>query len=149
MSYLTPLRFLSLLVLFAISLSCGAPPPSNNSSANTGVAPRTAGVPGGSVAYRISAPPNTLNYLVATTEPSILISLYLMNSRPIEFDHSTQGYRAALAETWTLGPDRQTLDVKLRDGLKFSDGKPLTTADLVFTLEAMYDEKTRARYKGH
>jgi peptide/nickel transport system substrate-binding protein len=142
MSYLTPLRFLSLLVLMCISLSCGNLPTANNSVANTNA--RTAGTRGGSVSYRITSPPNTFNYLVANTEPAVLVALYLLNSRPIEFDHATQGYRAALAESWTLGPDRQTLDLKLREGLKFSDGKPLTTADLVFSLEAMYDDRTRA-----
>ena len=144
MSYLTPLRFLSLLVLLALSLSCGAPPVANNSTADTKLPARTTGTRGGSVSYRISAPPNTFNYLVAKTEPAVLVGLYLISSRPIEFDHATQGYRAALAESWKVGPDRQTLDLKLREGLKFSDGKPLTTADLVFSLEAMYDPRTQA-----
>ncbi len=67
-----------------------------------------------------------------------------MSSRPIEFDHSTQKYRGALAESWTTAPDRQTVDLKLREGIKFSDGQPITTADLSFSLAAMYDSRTQA-----
>src|SRR6185503_11133128 len=32
----------------------------------------------------------------------------------------------------------------LRDGLKFSDGQPLTSSDVAFTLEAAYDERNKA-----
>jgi ABC-type transport system substrate-binding protein len=90
----------------------------------------SAGTRGGKLTYRITAPPKTFNYLVADDEPSILAAFYLMNSRPMEFDHATLKYRAALAESWTFGADRKTVDVKLREGLKFSDGHPITTEDL-------------------
>jgi peptide/nickel transport system substrate-binding protein len=68
----------------------------------------------------------------------------MMTARPIEFDHTTQKYRAALAESWTVGADRQTVDLKLREGLKFSDGQPITTEDVAFSLAAMYDPKSEA-----
>lgn len=136
-----------LLVIASFSLflvSCGQPPTANNSSTDSKFGAKVPGTRGGSIAYRLTAAPGTFNYLVATDESSILASFYLMNSRPIEFDHSTQKYRAALAESWTFGADRKTLDLKLRDGIKFSDGKPITTADLAFSLAAMYDDRTQA-----
>jgi len=144
MPYLALCRSSFLLVVLALMLSCGAPPPANNASTESKFAPKTAGTRGGSLSYRISSPPSTFNYLVATNEPSILISLYLLSSRPIEFDHATQGYRNALAETWTFAADRQTVDMKLREGIKFSDGKPITTADVAFSLAAIYDDRTQA-----
>ena len=147
MSNFTSLRRGLLLVVLALFLlSCVQPPAANDSSANgnTKFAPKTAGTRGGSLAYRITAPPTTFNSLVATNEPSFLIAFYMMAGRPIEFEHATQKYRAALAESWTVGTDRQTVDMKLREGIKFSDGHPITTEDVVFSLDAIYDPKSEA-----
>jgi len=94
--------------------------------------------------YRVSSPPKTFNYLLANDEPSILTAFFLLNSRLVEFDHSTQTYVPGLAEAWTTSPDHRSVDIRLRDGLKFSDGQPLTSSDVAFTLEAIYDERNKA-----
>src|SRR5688500_13248897 len=145
MSFFRSIRRISVVVPFALALGCG-PVPTTNTNTNTEAkfAPKTTGTRGGTLTYRITAPPSTFNYLVGKNEPSILISFYMLNSRPIEFDHSTQKYRNVLAESWTFGADRQTVDMKLREGIKFSDGKSITTADLAFSLAAMYDPRTEA-----
>jgi len=140
----TSLRRIAVFLSFSLFLlSCGQPPASNTTT-DSKFAPKVAGTRGGTLTYRITSPPKTFNYLVADDEPSILTAFYLLSSRPMEFDHATQKYRAALAESWTFGTDRMTVDLKLREGLKFSDGHPLTTEDLEFSLAAMYDERTRA-----
>jgi len=146
MSIFTSLRRVLTLVVFTLfTLSCGQPPAANDATNNNAkFGPRAAGTRGGSLAYRIAAPPTTFNSLVATNEPSILIAFYMMAGRPIEFEHATQKYRAALAESWTVGSDRQTVDLKLRDGIKFSDGHPITTEDVAFSLAAIYDPKSEA-----
>lgn len=46
-----------------------------------------------------------------------------------------------LAESWTVTPDGKTYTIKLRPNLKFSDGSPLTAADVAFTLTVLYDPK--------
>jgi peptide/nickel transport system substrate-binding protein len=94
--------------------------------------------------YRVTSPPKTFNYLLANDEPSILMAFFLLNSRLVEFDHSTQTYVPGLAEAWTTGPDGRSVDIRLRDGLKFSNGQPLTSNDVAFTLEATYDERSKA-----
>jgi len=44
-----------------------------------------------------------------------------------------------LAERWSSSSDGLTYTVTLRDGLRFSDGEPLTSADVVFSFRAAYD----------
>ncbi|MGH9944911.1 MAG: ABC transporter substrate-binding protein, partial [Pyrinomonadaceae bacterium] len=44
---------------------------------------------------------------------------------------------------------KRTVEVTLRDGVKFSDGRELTAADVEFTLEGLYDERTGSPlYRG-
>ncbi|HEY3911396.1 MAG TPA: ABC transporter substrate-binding protein [Stellaceae bacterium] len=40
-----------------------------------------------------------------------------------------------MADQWTVSPDRLTYTFTLRDGLKFSDGQPVTSADCIASLE--------------
>lgn len=49
-----------------------------------------------------------------------------------------------LAESWTFSPDRGVMTLKLRDGLKFSDGSPLAARDVVWNIEHAQREETAA-----
>ncbi len=129
-----------LACLFLLA-ACGAPPKGN--SVNAGDVPQqTIGKRGGSVVYRLTAPVKTLNYYLADDEPSVIVTLFLLNDRLVSFDQTKQEYVPMLAEAYTLESDGETLDLTLRDGLKFSDGQPLTTADVDFTLKSIYDKRT-------
>ncbi len=44
-----------------------------------------------------------------------------------------------LAESWSYDEDAQTWTFRLRDGLTFHDGEPLTSEDVKFTVEAIQD----------
>ncbi|HSE19302.1 MAG TPA: ABC transporter substrate-binding protein [Pyrinomonadaceae bacterium] len=135
---------LAVFLLLPLLFSCRQPPASNTTPGPPKPEQRTVGTRGGSLVYRISSPPKTFNYLLANDESSILTAFFLLNSRLVEFDHSTQTYVPGLAETWTTSADHRSVDIKLRDGLKFSDGQPLTSSDVAFTLEAAYDERNKA-----
>jgi len=43
----------------------------------------------------------------------------------------------AIATSWSVSPDGLTYDFKLRPGVRFSNGTPLTAADVVYTLRRM------------
>ena len=133
---------LVVFLLLPLLFSCRQPPASNPGAGKP--EERGIGTRGGKMVYRVSSPPKTFNYLLANDEPSILTSFFLLNSRLVEFDNSTQTYVPGLAETWTTGSDHRTVDIRLRDGLKFSDGQALTSSDVAFTLEATYDEQNKA-----
>ena len=140
-----PFKYVRLAVFLLLPLlfSCRQPPSSNTTTGTAKPEPRGIGTRGGKLVYRVTSPPKTLNYLFANDEPSILVAFFMLNSRLVEFDHSTQTYTPGLAEAWTTGADHRSVDIKLRDGLKFSDGKPLTSSDVAFTLEAIYDERNK------
>lgn len=52
-----------------------------------------------------------------------------------------------LAESIDVSDDRQTFTFKIRPEAKFSDGKPVTAADVVFTVETLRD-KGRPNFKN-
>jgi peptide/nickel transport system substrate-binding protein len=101
-----------------------------------------AGTRGGSLTYRLTSPPKTFNYLMVSEEYSLTVAFFLMSGRLVEFDHDAQRYVPALASEWKLSDDNRTLELTLRDGLQFSDGHPLTAEDVLFTFQAIYDERT-------
>jgi peptide/nickel transport system substrate-binding protein len=53
-----------------------------------------------------------------------------------------------LAESIDVSDDRQTFTFKIRPEAKFSDGSPVTAADVVFSMEALRD-KGRPNYKNN
>jgi peptide/nickel transport system substrate-binding protein len=135
---------LSLVAALLVASACQTPPPSsNNQSSTEGKLPTApvVGTRGGSLTYRLSAPPKTFNYILAADEPSLYVSFFLTGSRLVEFDHDKQTYVPALAESWKLSEDGKSVEVTLREGLKFSDGHALTAEDVAFTLGALYDER--------
>ena len=46
-----------------------------------------------------------------------------------------------LAREWEIGEDKKTYTFHLRRGLRWSDGEPLTADDVIFTFDAIYDER--------
>jgi len=53
-----------------------------------------------------------------------------------------------LAESWQISEDKLSIIFKVKPNLVWSDGKPLTSNDLVFTLKLIQDNKTQSPYKS-
>ena len=137
-----------------LATGCQVQPAGNtNGNANRAAAelPRekTVGARGGNLSYRLSAAPKTFNYVMTADEPTNLVAFFLLASRLVEFDHDRQDYAPALAESWKRSDDLRSVEITLRDGLKFSDGQPLTSEDVAFTLRAVYDQRVKPPiYRG-
>src|SRR5215510_11106798 len=132
----TNLRLLALSALLALvwsSSACRSCGP---------VGERAGSRRGGKIIYRVSSAPATFNYLQASDENSLVVALYLTGGRLFEFDHKNQQYVPGLAESLRRLDDGRTVEMTLRDGIKFSDGYPITAEDVIFTLRAIYDERT-------
>ena len=63
----------------------------------------------------------------------------------VSFDPAdlSKGYQPDIAESWTVSDDGRTFTFKIRDGLKFHSGNPVTANDVEFSLRrAIAMEKT-------
>lgn len=67
----------------------------------------------------------------------VLMYDYLVGVKPNgQFDNAF-----GVAESWEYAADGKTWSAKIRSGLKFSDGSPLTIDDVVFSLKRVIDPK--------
>ena len=87
--------------------------------------------------------PRSLNPLTAVDEPSRLVN-GLLHASLLRTNPATQRLEPALAESWRVLRNGSKLRVTLRPGLRFSDGRPLTSADVAFSYEAFLDEAIAA-----
>jgi peptide/nickel transport system substrate-binding protein len=76
--------------------------------------------------------PETFNYVLNTTSPNIFSLVY---DGLVAENGVTAEIEPALAESWELSDDNLRISFTLRDGLRWSDGEPLTAADVVFTFD--------------
>jgi len=92
----------------------------------------------------IRAEPRTFNRHVSQ-DSGIELFTQLTQARLVRVDRCTQNVEPWLAESWTASPDSLIFTLKLRPGVKFSDGTAFTSADVVFSFNATYDERTKSR----
>ena len=90
------------------------------------------GQPGGSFVIASAASPNTFNPLFSTSSASDGIARLIFGSL-VHLDMVTQEPGPGLAESWSVAADQKTWTFKLRQGVRWSDGQPLTADDVVFT----------------
>ena len=96
-----------------------------------------------SVVVGIIGDMDTTNELISssafTADMSKQLYLPLFREEP-DFQEHPPSFSPSLAESWTFSPDGLTLTVKLKPGLKWSDGTPLTARDAAFTHRAATNE---------
>ena len=95
---------------------------------------------GGALVATVRSEPRSYNRFVSAGAPEELLSL-LTQATLVRVNRATAALEPRLAESWTQSPDGLTWTLKLREGLTFSDGAPFTSADVVFSLEALYDAR--------
>lgn len=79
--------------------------------------------------------PSTFNYPLNESAYSVFGFIYdsLITENPL-----TTKLEPALAESWEVTDNGQKVIITLRDGLKWSDGQPMTVDDIVFTYNEIY-----------
>lgn len=110
---------------------------------NSQEAPAQQPTAGGWLVMRLSAEPATLNPITATDAYESRINGFIYESL-LERDNRTLNLVPLLAESWNASEDKLSYEFSLRPGLKWQDGRPLTTEDVVFTFEMAKDPSVDA-----
>ncbi len=114
-----------------------------------GIAAAETGVRGGRLVYLQSGEPRTFNPMSAfASQEATHEILFRMHADLVHINRETQKTEPALAESWTQLPGGRGFRLKLRRGVRFSDGQPFDADDVVFTFEAQLDEKVNSPQRG-
>lgn len=96
---------------------------------------------GGRLIRRLEADVNTLNYVLQSTEDERQVLQYIYDPL-IDFDVNLEPI-AGTAASWEIADGGKTYILHLDPRATFSDGAPVTSADVIFTLEKILDEQSR------
>lgn len=129
----------TLIAVFAVVLAaCG------NSGSSTKESSGKGGVdPDGSLIIGVAGDPSVMNPNYASDRVTLTLQEALYAPLFWELDG-----KPALAKSLDVSDDSLVYTVKLKDGLKWHDGKDLTAKDVVFTVESTLDEKQNSSNRG-
>lgn len=119
-------RWLALILAFVSAIAlCGCNPTEFKSTA--------ALVP--QIVDSTLSDPKTFNYALSQESPNVFSLIYegLIGENGI-----TGEIEPSLAESWEFSQDKKRIIFTMREGLKWSDGEPLTVDDVVFTYNDIY-----------
>lgn len=139
----TPLHF-SLLpgLLLIVSLSgCGQKTVETD---NKDFLQKYPPVEGGTLIGASIGEPSTLITMVAGEASASAIASNIFNTL-LKYNANLD-LEGELAENWTVSEDKKTITFKLKPNLKWADGKPLTSTDVLFTWQAVIKPKTASPY---
>jgi peptide/nickel transport system substrate-binding protein len=107
-------------------------------------APESAGpATGGTLVATYRSEPRSFNRLVSPFSAEDLVTR-LTQDTLVRQNRATGQIEPRLAREWTVSPDGLTWTLGLREGVKFSDGEPFTSADVLFTFRALYDPRVKS-----
>lgn len=145
---------LILAVLAAVLAACSG----NNNNGGTaspsasGTAPASSAAAsgeikdGGSLIIGVGADPQSLNPIYAGDRVSLTIDQALY--APL-FQVNNGEKTFYLADSLTPSADNLTYTLKLKSGLTWHDGQPLTADDVVFTFDTILDEKQNSFFRSN
>ena len=100
-------------------------------------------VRGSELRFCLHSEPKTFNPLMASEDSDEAIR-YMTAGVLIRINRLTQVFEPEIAESWRILDSGRKIEFKLREGVRFSDGTPLTPADVRFTLRAIFDPTTHS-----
>jgi peptide/nickel transport system substrate-binding protein len=116
------LRWLAILLAAIATITLSACTPARSNLVNRLIVPTPSG-------------PATFNYPLNQSAYSVFGYMYegLINENGL-----TSKLEPGLAESWEVSKDGKKIVFTLREGLKWSDGEPMTTDDIIFSYEKIY-----------
>ena len=95
------------------------------------------------ISWSLKYDPRTFDPALVDDQASEMVR-FLTGGVLLRFNRVTQQVEPALASSWTISPDGKLITFRLRDRLRFSDGSPLTSADVVSSLQRVLNPATKA-----
>ncbi|MGH9735999.1 MAG: ABC transporter substrate-binding protein [Candidatus Acidiferrales bacterium] len=102
---------------------------------------------GGQIVVALRSEPKTLNPVLATDISSRDV-IRCLTADLIHINRGTLKTEPALAESWKLSSDGRVYTLKLRRGVRFSDGQPFTADDVVFSFHVYLDPKVNSSQRN-
>jgi peptide/nickel transport system substrate-binding protein len=98
---------------------------------------------GGNLVVAQRSEPKTLNPVTAADAPSREV-IGRLTADLIHINRASQQTEPALAKSWSMSKDGRVFTVKLRHGVRFSDGQPFDADDVVFSFQLYLDDKVHS-----
>ena len=95
---------------------------------------------GGVWKYNLTTQPTTLNVLSSSDRYASITQSFVVEALG-ERDVHTYKWKPALATSWEVAKDGLSYTFKIREGVKWQDGKPFTVEDIKFSFDAIVDPK--------
>jgi peptide/nickel transport system substrate-binding protein len=99
---------------------------------------------GGTMISAMIGEPSSLISMIAGEAPSSAISANIFNTL-LKYNKNLD-LTGELVDSWQISPDQKSITFKLKSNLKWADGKPLTSADVLWTWQAVTDDKNGSPY---
>jgi peptide/nickel transport system substrate-binding protein len=98
---------------------------------------------GGQLVATVRAVPRSFNRYVARDQTVEVINV-LTQGRLVRINRATFDLEPWLAEKWETAADGRTHTLHLRPGVTWSDGAPFSSADVLFSLDAIFDRRSNS-----
>jgi peptide/nickel transport system substrate-binding protein len=129
------------LLVASLALSaCGQPDSTSTANLDSPYPPQR----GGTLVDAMSGEPSSLIPMIAGESAASAIASNIFNTL-LKYDKSLE-LEGELAKSWDVSNDQKTITFHLKPDLKWADGAPLTSADVLFTWKLVTDDNTRTPY---
>ncbi|MBL7716709.1 MAG: peptide-binding protein [Bdellovibrionales bacterium] len=115
---------------FSVSVQAAAPVVLGNSKAPKG----------GTLILNLSSEPTTINPITSTDLPAQQVQSFIVESL-MDRNADTYEFEPAIAESYKISDDGKVFTFKLRDGVTWHDGKPVTVEDVKFSFDVIFSDK--------
>jgi peptide/nickel transport system substrate-binding protein len=132
---------ISIPVIDAILTACGSSPSSStSSSAGTSGSPAAAGKAGATINAGIVVPTAEINPLTVADQGGL--DMLAQTGEYLTFSDQSLTLHPVLATSWKANTAADVWTFKIRQGVKFSNGHPLTADDVVYTYKLQTNPKS-------
>jgi peptide/nickel transport system substrate-binding protein len=126
---------LSVPLLGAILAACGSSSPTPGSSSPAG-----RGKPGATIKAGIGVPAAAINPITIADQGGL--EMIGQVGEWLAFSDQHNNYHPWLATSWSPNADASVWTFKIRQGVKFNDGTPMTVDDVVYSFKSQCDPKS-------